>query len=423
MKTLSVKREKVGVFFTFFLMLCLLSGLFFHENVYADETDGTAVEVSKDYDADRKGSITVELQDIGTDRENVHLSLYQVGDLAREGNGFRYDWSEDFKEMAGLEGLDLNGISTAGENESMAETLRTAIKAAGSAVEPLEVQTTGASGVITFGKDASGEGILEQGVYLILEEIAGDYGTISPFLVSLPNCSDGKNWEYDITCMPKAVDLMRLGTIQVKKALKYFDGDALGELYARDSAFYVGLFLDAEGKIPYGGKGKNVKKIQIQNASSNTVTFTGIPVGTYYIFETDAEGNAIPYQELQGSAGSQEGQYYSISGEDLIADNAGQAPVIAIENQSNANGTATVSNVYLDVPDGYYMEEPETPVENNPENKENSTTSEKTQETTERRTTSKKTGDDNQILLWGGTCGAAVLCAVLILWKRRKQSR
>lgn len=416
---LLIRRERYRFFFTFLLILSLFSGLFFRGNVYADETDGGSANVSEGYDAEKKGSITVELQDIGTDRENVRLSLYQVGDLAQEGYGFRYDWSEDFKNISGLEGLDLNGIATAEENETTAEALRNVIEAAGSAIEPLEVQTTGNSGVVSFGQDASGAGILEQGVYLILEEIAGDYGTVSPFLVSLPNCSDGENWEYDITCMPKAAELMRLGTIQVKKALKYFDGDGLGELYAKDAVFYVGLFLDAEGTMPFGGRGKNVKAIQIQNTNSNTVTFTGLPEGTYYIFETDAAGNAIPFQEMQGGAGSPEGQYYSISGEDLMADNAGQAPVIAIERQTNPNDAATVSNVYLDVPEGYYQEEPGTPDEQN-----NSTTTRKTTTTTERdrRTTSRKTGDDNRILLWGGILAVAVLGAGLVLW-RRKENR
>ena len=299
MNMLLIRRERYRFFFTFLLILSLFSGLFFRGNVYADETGGGSANVSEGYDAEKKGSITVELQDIGTDRENVRLSLYQVGDLAQEGYGFRYDWSEDFKNISGLEGLDLNGIATAEENETTAEALRNVIEAAGSAIEPLEVQTTGTSGVVSFGQDASGAGVLEQGVYLILEEIAGDYGTVSPFLVSLPNCSDGENWEYDITCMPKAAELMRLGTIQVKKALKYFDGDGLGELYAKDAVFYVGLFLDAEGTMPFGGRGKNVKAIQIQNTSSNTVTFTGLPEGTYYIFETDAAGNNMLNATIQ----------------------------------------------------------------------------------------------------------------------------
>lgn len=78
-----------------------------------------------------------------------------------------------------------------------------------------------------------------------------------------------------------------------------------------------------------------------------------------------------------------------------------------------------VLKVYLDVPEGYYQEEPGTPDEQN-----NSTTTRKTTTTTERdrRTTSRKTGDDNRILLWGGILAVAVLGAGLVLW-RRKENR
>lgn len=77
------------------------------------------------------------------------------------------------------------------------------------------------------------------------------------------------------------------------------------------------------------------------------------------------------------------------------------------------------AKVYLDVPEGYYQEEPGTPDEQN-----NSTTTRKTTTTTERdrRTTSRKTGDDNRILLWGGILAVAVLGAGLVLW-RRKENR
>lgn len=55
--------------------------------------------------------------------------------------------------------------------------------------------------------------------------------------------------------------------------------------------YYVGLFCDAEGMIPYG---KNyLKTIDFNGSHSETIKYDNLPDGIYYLFETDENG--VPY--------------------------------------------------------------------------------------------------------------------------------
>lgn len=129
------------------------------------------------------------------------------------------------------------------------------------------------------------------------------------------------------------------GSITVTKYLQ-LDGMTNGlELGTADSTFYTALFTDAEGTRRYS----DVKALHIQNGTSASVTFDGLPKGIYYVFETLADGTSIPYQELTADINGN--QYYCTG---IGTEN------IAISPQQK-EASAELYNWYLDLPDGYYM--------------------------------------------------------------------
>jgi LPXTG-motif cell wall-anchored protein len=112
-------------------------------------------------------------------------------------------------------------------------------------------------------------------------------------------------------------------------------------LTASDATFYVGLFTDPEGLHPYG----TTKAIHIQNATSGSVTFTGLPQNTYYVFETDADGTPIPYDEQA------EGRQFYCTILDETQDN-----LVEINAETRElDGKVNLTNVYSDLPDGYVL--------------------------------------------------------------------
>lgn len=153
------------------LSLCvLLAGV-----TFGTET-ASAAYTSKQYEPDRKGSITVHLDDLGTDRGGVTLACYQVGDVdVYEGhlNGFRA--ADTYQSL----GLDLNDLSDSRKHRKAADSLAAYIEKQKS-IQPLASVKTDAQGVAAFPD-------LSQGMYLILQKDGtGVYGTVEAFLISIP---------------------------------------------------------------------------------------------------------------------------------------------------------------------------------------------------------------------------------------------
>ena len=129
------------------------------------------------------------------------------------------------------------------------------------------------------------------------------------------------------------------GSITVTKYLQ-LDGMTNGlELGTADSTFYTALFTDAEGTRRYS----DVKALHIQNGTSTSVTFDDLPKGTYYVFETLADGTRIPYEELTAD---ENGNLYYCTG-------IGTESIAISPQQKEAS--AELYNWYMDLPDGYYM--------------------------------------------------------------------
>ena len=100
------------------------------------------------------------------------------------------------------------------------------------------------------------------------------------------------NWIYDVETYTKGVSNQQ-GSLEVTKALVYMDPET-GKIYnlqapksyeengetVPGARYYVGLFCDAEGTIPYG---KNyLKTIDFNGSHSETIKYDNLPDGIYY---------------------------------------------------------------------------------------------------------------------------------------------
>ena len=132
--------------------------------------------------------------------------------------------------------------------------------------------------------------------------------------------------------MKDAMTKSETAAIEITKELKL--NDALAG--AEDMTFYVALFADEECTI----LASDVKALEFKNASSSTVTFTGVDLGrTYYVSETDEAGKAIE------SGMTPDGKVYIPAypqGKEITVTEDGAKSSITFENQFN------------EWPDGFY---------------------------------------------------------------------
>ena len=132
--------------------------------------------------------------------------------------------------------------------------------------------------------------------------------------------------------MKDAMTKSETAAIEITKELKL--NDALAG--AKDMTFYVALFADEECTI----LASDVKALEFKNASSSTVTFTGVDLGrTYYVSETDEAGKAVE------SGMTPDGKVYIPvypQGKEITVREDGAKSSITFENQFN------------EWPDGFY---------------------------------------------------------------------
>lgn len=112
------------------------------------------------------------------------------------------------------------------------------------------------------------------------------------------------------------------------------------ELNAKDSVFYVALFKDPDGTK----RCSDVKAIHIQNGISASAVFENVTKGIYYVFETDADGTAVPFEVL---VNDEKGNMYYCIGENTEA--------ITITPEEAKEENAELYNWYMDVPDNFYL--------------------------------------------------------------------
>lgn len=268
---------------------------------------------------------------------DVPLALYQVASMDTEPVSYFHMASS----LSGT-GVDLNNLKTAADAESASKILANAVGAAG--IVPL-TGTTDGNGNLSFNS-------LPKGVYLLVQTGRIDYCRVSPMLVSVPYTSDGLTFEYDVQAFPKAEKTQeeeKRGSLSVTKQLYTLDQDTLDfvEICAADATYYVRLFLDESATIPYG----DVQAIHIHGQSSGTVEYTNLPPGTYYVRETDAEGNPRPLDDsFKDDTGVDVNCMITVNGDDSTS--------VTFDANADHFDTqeAVVQNVYVKMPDGFYME-------------------------------------------------------------------
>lgn len=163
--------------------------------------------------ASETGSITIKLKDLETPKSNVGFKIYLVGNW----NGTQGSWKLD--SSLSSTGVDLGELNGASAWKNAAQTLSTS-----SELEKLSCKsgTTDDSGEIQFSD-------LAWGMYLVMQNDKGQYGTIDPFMVPVPYVTDGVQ-ESDRIVSPKAVALVvsieKQATIELSQSTYTYDGTA-----------------------------------------------------------------------------------------------------------------------------------------------------------------------------------------------------
>lgn len=165
------------------------------------------IKAADSYDKDKKGSITINLDDVKlddtvTNKEGVSVSVYQIASINHNGINISFDINSSLSST----GVDVNDITTSDKNLNAAKKLSATIGKSGITAT---TKKTDRNGKVSFTN-------LPQGMYLVEEADGASYGTFSPFLVAIPYMEDGENWIYDVVTYTKGVS-NKQGSLEVTK--------------------------------------------------------------------------------------------------------------------------------------------------------------------------------------------------------------
>lgn len=142
------------------------------------------------------GTITITLNQVLGPKEGVHFTIYKVG-----------TWNPETEKWTLVSGLTSSQFDTLDKNsthdawDSVANELASQVQTAG--ITDKQSVTTGGDGKATAKN-------LALGMYLVIQDGNNQYGTITPYLVSLP--SKGSNgYDYTPETFPKATALPSSG--------------------------------------------------------------------------------------------------------------------------------------------------------------------------------------------------------------------
>ena len=297
------------------------------------------IKAADSYDKDKKGSITINLDDVKlddtvTNKEGVSVSVYQIASI----NHDRINISFDINSSLSSTGVDVNDITTSDKNLNAAKKLSATIGKSGITAT---TKKTDRNGKVSFTN-------LPQGMYLVEEADGASYGTFSPFLVAIPYMEDGENWIYDVVTYTKGVS-NKQGSLEVTKYLAYMNQDTGKLLYlqAPDASYYVGLFCDADGTIPC--RKDYVKELKFKGTSSSTVKYDNLPDGTYYVFETDENGK--PY--IMGDSHTEQ---YDRTYKCVIGDGKNNSTDNKIQLEGHPKANLKICNMFAEIPDEFLVE-------------------------------------------------------------------
>ena len=139
----------------------------------------------------------------------------------------------------------------------------------------------------------------------------------------------------------------RLTSVEITKNLKH--NSSFDEFVAKDATFYVALFSDADRTKLVAGP----QELNFRDASKAVTTFNNLPVGkTYYVGETDSEGNILGENENGVEVLKVDDTEYIVEiGTSSVYDfNA------KVETVNNETASVEFDNILNDIPLGYYKQ-------------------------------------------------------------------
>mgnify|MGYP005777615585 CR=1 FL=1 len=334
------KRSKKGRTLAGLFAAALLAAFAAVGAVTASEADRMP-----ELDAGQKGSlkVTMTYTDPNQETDNrkalsgVEVKLAQVAELSVKGGSAEYALLGTYASS----GIDLEGMTASESGEAAARLA--GLVPDGSA----RTATTGSDGTVLFDS-------LEPGMYLVYQETEANSAyrvdAAAAFLVAVPtpvrgaSGSAGNAWDYSVEVYPKTElsGPRNNGVIRVTKELHNSDTDlSYSPPENEEIVFYVGLFSDEA--CTQQVEGTTDQPLRFLNASSTTAVFENLETDrTYYIAETDGNGNAVPSVLQTVSTGEVlfEAQYPN-----------GQTVTITREQPE---GEIQFLNATLDLPDGFY---------------------------------------------------------------------
>lgn len=323
----------------FFLSAAMLMLLFAYQTVFASEKDRMP-----DLEENTKGSLTVFLsyQNGNDDKvpiEGETLQVIKVAEVRVKGGSVSYPLVPAFSES----GIVIEGMDATSSNQA-AIFLKGIVESKGLA---LFAGISDKNGKVIF------DG-LEPGMYLVMQSSGENnlsfYTEMEPYLVSVPladTSTDEHVWNYQVETLPKTEIKQKPtdGSIVVKKQLTIQQDGKFLEMYAEDSIFYFGLFKDENGTIPVSEDYK--KELHIVRGTSGEVVYTGLPEGTYYVYEMDRNGNVVKNGERFET---------DVSGFTCLVEGDGSQKVILKPEEGISQAIITFNNTVDILPSAYYLE-------------------------------------------------------------------
>lgn len=174
------------------------------------------------------------------------------------------------------------------------------------------------------------------------------------------------------------------------------DGEPISDKY--NGTFYVSLFTDPY----YTNRIGDVKALQIQKGKSSSVTFTDLADGTYYVAETDKDGNPVENNDFDFDV--------SYDGDITVA-----------FTEQNTDAALGITNDMTERNPEYdkYLEEDEDGGDDNNNNNNNGGSNSSSSQT--KKGKNSKTGDNSHILFYAVLAVAALMAAGTEMYRRSRK--
>lgn len=176
------------------------------------------------------------------------------------------------------------------------------------------------------------------------------------------------------------------------------DGEQISEKYS--GTFYVSLFTDPY----YTNRTGDVKELQIQNGKSTSVSFTDLADGTYYVAETDKDGNPVENTDF---------------GFDVSYD----GDITVSFTEQNTDSTLAITNDMTERnPEYKKYSKKEDDGDDGKEKKKTSTSKNNSSNKTTKKGKNSKNGDNSHILFYAALAAAALAAGSAEVYRRRRRA-